>query len=90
MTIFEKMDISPVFYMVVQMIEEVDGVEEVNILSNMMYRLEPTEECPAGKLVVDILINNTKVILGYSEAEDMAMTSHGKFMVQELVNEVLK
>jgi len=87
----ENRDINPMILAAIVMIEKVAGVESVELLSNKMYRLEPTEDAPAGALGVDIVINDElsggfKTFLGYGMCEDMLMYPTGMFITQEFVH----
>jgi len=88
------MKISPIIHAAVAMIEKVAGVESVELLSTEMYRLEPTEDAPAGALGVDIIINDAlsgafKTFLGHEMCEDMLMFPNGMFYTLEFVDMVI-
>jgi len=87
-------DINPMIHAAVAMIEKVDGVESVEVLSDEMVRLTPTEEAPAGVIGVHIIINDElsgkfKTFLGYEMCEDMVMYPNGIFFTQEFVDAVI-
>ncbi len=84
-------EINPMIHAAIAMIGKVAGVESVELLSDKMYRLEPTEDAPAGALGVDIIINDElsgkfKTFLGYEMCEDMVGYPNGMFITQELVH----
>jgi len=86
----ENRDINPMINAAIVMIEKVAGVESVELLSNKMYRLEPTEDAPAGTLGVDIVIDDElsgkfKTFLRYEMCEDMIAYPNGMFITQEFV-----
>ncbi len=84
-------EINPIINAALVMIGKVAGVESVELLSTEMYRLEPTEDAPAGQLGVDIIINDAlsgkfKTFLGYEICEDMIAYPNGMFITQEFIH----
>ena len=65
--------------------EAFDGTD-VLILSDL-YRLEPTEYAPGGKLGADLWIEGTKVFVGYAEMEDILI--YGKHLAEDIVGKIL-
>lgn len=74
----------------VAVLRKVEGVDEVELLSDEMYRTEPNEECNIGCLGVDIKINNVKTFLHYELCEDLIMCPWGAFAAVDFVHEILK
>lgn len=79
----------------VAVLRKVEGVDEIEILSEM-YRT-PTETnvgeeyvTKMGVLGVDISINNIKTFLPYEKCEDLIMYPTGGFVAVEFVHEILK
>lgn len=89
MTEFTNRDISPVIYAAINIMEKVEGVENIKLLSSLMFRTTPTEDYPIGRLGVDIIINKFKTFLPYEFAEDMVTYPQGVFVAQEFVYLVL-
>ena len=84
-------EIHPIIHAAIAMIENVAGVENVELLSDKMYRKEPSEDALAGQLGVDIVINDElsgafKTFLGYGMCEEMVTYPIGVFITQEFVH----
>lgn len=66
-------EVSPIIYGAIEILRKSFGGTEVKLISEKMYRREPDEWTPLGKLGVDIEINGIKTFLGCeSIAEDIA------------------
>ena len=86
----ENLKINPMIHAAVAVLSKVEGVDEVEILGDEMYRTEPCDECKAGCLGIDIKINEVKVFLRYAICEDLLMYPTGPFIAVDFVHEVLK
>lgn len=95
------MKISPMIHVAIIMIEKVDGVKSVEVLSEQMYRQAPEEDLTTqygikiGRLGIDIIINDElsgpyEVFLPLEKCEDMIAYPNGMFVTQEFVNDVLR
>ena len=82
-------DINPMIHAAIAILRRVEVVEEVELLSEEMYRTEPNEECKIGCLGVDIKINGIKTFLRYEMCEDLIMYPTGGFLAVDFVHQIL-
>ena len=88
-------EINPMIHAAVAVLRRVEGVDEVEILSEM-YRT-PAETnvgeeyvIKMGVLGVDIRINHVKTFLPYERCEDLIMYPTGPFIAVDFVHEILR
>jgi hypothetical protein len=85
-----KNEISPVIYEAIEVLRSRFGGTDVQLISDDMFRLEPTEYAPAGRLGVYVEIEGIRVFLGCeSNAEDMLGPLGGAF-ADEFIYAVMK
>ena len=83
-------EISPIIYRAIEILKKCfDGMIHVELLSDEMYRLAPSEDAPAGKLGVDIKINGIQTFLG---CESMAepICEYGEPVANEFIVMIMK
>ena len=78
----------------IAMINKVAGVESVELVSDVMERLTPCEDAPAGYIGVHIIINDElsgafKTFLRHEMCEDMIAYPTGIFITQEFVDMII-
>lgn len=78
---FKELDISPLIPAAIQMIENVENVYAVKLLSNLMYVYR-------GELGADININETKIFLSLDIALKI-MLYDGDFVATKFVNKII-
>lgn len=85
-----KCEISPVIYEAIEVLRSRFGGTDVQLISNYMFRLEPTEYAPAGRLGVYVEVEGMRVFLGCeSNAEDM-LGPLGGAVADEFIYAVIK
>jgi hypothetical protein len=85
-----KKEISPVIHKAIEVMRSRFGGTDVQLISNDMFRLEPTEYAPAGRLGVYIEVEGIRVFLGCeSNAEDM-LGPLGGAIADEFIYAVIK
>jgi hypothetical protein len=84
-------EIPPIIYGAIERLKKAFGGTNIELLSEEMYRLPPSEFCQLGYLGVDIKIEGIKTFLGCeSMAEDIACTPYGQMIADEFVFMVIK
>ena len=79
----------------IAMLNKVDNVRDIELLSDKMYRNDPTEDYTQGRLGVDIVIDfedlgKVKTFLPYGDVEDLIMYPKGGFFAVEYINVVYR
>ena len=77
-------NISPIIYQAIDILKSQFGGTDIKLVSDEMYRLEPSEDAPAGKLGVNIQLEGITAFLGLeSMAEQIAV--YGDAVAQEYI-----
>ncbi len=82
------MEINPIIHKAVEILQRQFGGTDVKLISKEMYRLEPTEQAPAGALGVNIQIHGITTFLGYGYAEDLL--TYGDPLAQDYIIQMLR
>ena len=86
-------DMNPMILAAVGMLKKVDGVLDIKIVSDKMYRSAPMNDYPMGRLGVDIVISyddvgDVKTFLAYGDVEDLIMYPKGMFIAVEFIDAI--
>ena len=83
-------EISPIIHAAIKVMQRQFGGTEVKLISKEMYRLEPTEHAPAGRLGVNIEINGITAFLGCESNAEHMLEPYGDAMAQEFIMGVFR
>lgn len=89
----KKNDISPMILAAVGMLKKIESVEEIEVVSDKMYRCGADENYLLGRLGVDILISfkdigDVKTFLPYGDVEDLIMYPKGGFFAVAFIEAI--
>ena len=82
--------ISPIIHAAIKVMRKQFGGTKVKLVSKEMYRLEPTESAPAGRLGVNIEINGITAFLGCESMAEHILEPYGDLIAQEFIMAVLR